>query len=103
MTNNHVRNIGPMMASRRCGAKTRSGKACMSPAVSGKSRCRMHGGAAGSGAPLATRRPQAQTIYAPSLRGTPASAVAAAGITRVDREDPIVAPGGRRRWASSGA
>jgi hypothetical protein len=52
MTSKHVRNAGPMMASRRCGAKTRSGKACMSPAVSGKSRCRMHGGAAGSGAPL---------------------------------------------------
>jgi hypothetical protein len=52
MTSKHVRNTGPMMASRRCGAKTRSGKACMSPAVSGKSRCRMHGGAAGSGAPL---------------------------------------------------
>jgi uncharacterized protein YjcR len=51
MTSNHVRNTGPMLASRRCGAKTRSGKTCMSPAVSGKSRCRMHGGAAGSGAP----------------------------------------------------
>jgi hypothetical protein len=36
---------------RCCGAKTRSGKPCMSPAVNGKMRCRMHGGAAGSGAP----------------------------------------------------
>ena len=51
MTSSHVRNTGPMLASRRCGAKTRSGKACASPAVSGKGRCRMHGGAAGSGAP----------------------------------------------------
>jgi len=48
---NHPRNTGPMMSSRRCGAKTRSGKPCMSPAVSGKARCRMHGGASGSGAP----------------------------------------------------
>jgi len=40
-----------MRSSRRCGAKTRSGKPCMSPAVSGKKRCRMHGGAPGSGAP----------------------------------------------------
>jgi hypothetical protein len=40
-----------MLSSRRCGAKTRSGKPCMSPAVSGKRRCRMHGGAPGSGAP----------------------------------------------------
>jgi hypothetical protein len=44
-------NTGPMLASQRCGAKTRSGKACKSPAVSGKKRCRMHGGAPGSGAP----------------------------------------------------
>jgi hypothetical protein len=51
MTGDHVRNTGPMLSSRRCGAKTRSGKPCMSPAVSGKARCRMHGGAAGSGAP----------------------------------------------------
>jgi hypothetical protein len=51
MTSKHARNTGPMLASRRCGAKTRAGKPCMSPAVGGKSRCRMHGGAAGSGAP----------------------------------------------------
>jgi hypothetical protein len=44
-------NTGPMLASRRCGAKTRSGKPCQSPAVQGKCRCRMHGGAPGSGAP----------------------------------------------------
>jgi hypothetical protein len=35
----------------RCGARTRSGNPCRSPAVRGKRRCRMHGGAAGSGAP----------------------------------------------------
>jgi hypothetical protein len=34
----------------RCLARTRSGKPCQSPAVNGKRRCRMHGGAAGSGA-----------------------------------------------------
>jgi len=47
----HQRNTGPMLSSPRCGAKTRSGKPCMSPAVGGKKRCRMHGGAPGSGAP----------------------------------------------------
>ena len=52
MAGTHQRNVGPMMASRRCGAKTRSGRPCKSPAVQGKARCRMHGGAAGSGAPL---------------------------------------------------
>lgn len=28
----------------RCGAKTRAGTSCLSPAVRGKRRCRMHGG-----------------------------------------------------------
>jgi hypothetical protein len=51
MTSNHERNTAPMLSSLRCGAKTRSGKPCRSPAVSGKKRCRMHGGAPGSGAP----------------------------------------------------
>jgi hypothetical protein len=51
MAGDHPRNTGPMLSSRRCGAKSRSGKPCRSPAVVGKKRCRMHGGAAGSGAP----------------------------------------------------
>jgi hypothetical protein len=51
----HARNTGPMLASRRCGAKTRTGGACRAPAVSGKRRCRMHGDAPGSGAPKANR------------------------------------------------
>jgi hypothetical protein len=51
----HARHTGPMQASLRCGAKTRSGRACRAPAVRGKRRCRMHGGAPGSGAPQANR------------------------------------------------
>jgi hypothetical protein len=51
MTGDHPRNTGPMQSSLRCLAKTRSGTLCRSPAVSGKRRCRMHGGAPGSGAP----------------------------------------------------
>jgi hypothetical protein len=35
----------------RCVARTRRGTPCQSPAVAGKTRCRMHGGAAGSGTP----------------------------------------------------
>jgi uncharacterized protein YjcR len=35
----------------RCGAKTRKGTPCKAPVVKGRSRCRMHGGARGSGAP----------------------------------------------------
>src|SRR5260221_2655815 len=39
---------------RRCGArtKTRGGRPCRSPAVGGKKRCRLHGGAKGSGGQL---------------------------------------------------
>jgi len=51
MTGDHQRNTGPMLTSQRCGAKTRAGTPCKSPAVQGKKRCRMHGGALGSGAP----------------------------------------------------
>ena len=40
---------------RRCGAKTRSGAPCRTAAVTGKTRCRMHGGAEGSGAPRGNR------------------------------------------------
>jgi hypothetical protein len=39
----------------RCGARTRKGNLCRSPAVRGKRRCRMHGGAAGSGGPTGER------------------------------------------------
>ena len=37
----------------RCGAKTKhnKGSPCRCPAVKGKTRCRLHGGAKGSGAP----------------------------------------------------
>jgi glucans biosynthesis protein len=51
MTKPHPANTEAMFASPRCGAKTRARKPCKSPAVHGKKRCRMHGGAEGSGAP----------------------------------------------------
>jgi hypothetical protein len=35
----------------QCGARTRAGKPCRSPVVTGRRRCRMHGGALGSGGP----------------------------------------------------
>ena len=38
----------------RCGARTRAGTECQSPAVSGKRRCRMHGGT-NPGAPIGNR------------------------------------------------
>jgi hypothetical protein len=58
-----IRNTGPMLASSRCGAKTRSGHACRSPAVHGKKRCRMHGGAQGSGAPRANRNARKHGLF----------------------------------------
>lgn len=51
MTGAHPRNTGPMRQSPRCGARTRRGTPCEAPAVSGRKRCRMHGGSKGSGAP----------------------------------------------------
>ena len=59
----HARNTGPMLASPRCGAKTRSGGACRSPAVRGKKRCRMHGGAAGSGAPRGNQNARKHGLF----------------------------------------
>ena len=59
----HARNSEAMLASRRCGAQTRSGGACRSPAVRGKKRCRMHGGAPGSGAPRANQNARQHGLF----------------------------------------
>ena len=59
----HIRNTDPMLASPRCGAKTRSGNACRSPAVHGKRRCRMHGGAPRSGAPTANQNARKHGLF----------------------------------------
>lgn len=44
-----------LLAAPRCGARTGSGKPCRAPTVRGRRRCRMHGGAEGSGAPKGER------------------------------------------------
>ena len=59
----HNRKVGPMLASRRCGVKTRSGGACRSPAVSGRKRCRMHGGNPKSGAPKANQNARKHGMF----------------------------------------
>jgi hypothetical protein len=41
----------PLRLAPRCLARTRSGTPCQKPAPKGKKRCRLHGGAEGSGAP----------------------------------------------------
>jgi hypothetical protein len=59
----HARNTGPMLASPRCGSKIRSGGLCRSPAVRGRKRCRMHGGAPGSGAPRANQNARKHGLF----------------------------------------
>ncbi|MDI1265379.1 MAG: HGGxSTG domain-containing protein [bacterium] len=50
-----------MLANPRCGAKTRSGKACRAPAVNGEIRCRMHGGP--NGAPGENRNARKHRMF----------------------------------------
>ena len=45
----------PLRQTPRCLARTRSGTPCQKPAAKGKKRCRLHGGAEGSGAPRGER------------------------------------------------
>ena len=59
----HARNTGPMLASPCCGAETRAGGACRSPAVRGKKRCRMHGGAPGCGAPRGNQNARLHGLF----------------------------------------
>jgi hypothetical protein len=59
----HARLTAPMLLSPRCGAKIRSGGACRSPAVRGKKRCRMHGGAPGSGPPRGNRNARRHGLF----------------------------------------
>lgn len=63
MTAAHKRNTTAMRQSPRCGAKTRTGTPCQSPAVKGRARCRMHGGALGSGAPRGNRNALKHGLY----------------------------------------
>ena len=58
-----ARNISPMLASPRCGAKIRCGGSCRSPAVRGKRRCRMHGGASKSGAPRGNQNARRHGLF----------------------------------------
>ena len=50
-----ARRLSNMSKAPRCGAKTRAGHPCRQAAVRDRSRCRMHGGAKGSGGPRGNR------------------------------------------------
>jgi len=51
-----------------CGARTRAGPACRNPPVTGRRRCRMHGGAKGSGAPRGNRNAVKHGYYSTAAR-----------------------------------
>jgi hypothetical protein len=65
--------VRPMQGPMRCGAKTRRGTPCQSPAVRGKRRCRMHGGAPGSGAPFGRPTHHWHAVPTCAITGMPAS------------------------------
>src|SRR6476660_6346101 len=61
MTNDPIRQadierrLANLAKAPRCGARTRLGSPCRQAAVKGRTRCRMHGGAKGSGGPPGSR------------------------------------------------
>jgi hypothetical protein len=59
----HTRTTRPMLASPRCGAKTRTGELCRAPAVRSNRRCRMHGGAPESGAPSGNQNARRRGLF----------------------------------------
>ena len=52
----------------RCGARTRAGGPCRSPAIHGRARCRMHGGR-GSGAPRGNRNALKHGAFSARMKG----------------------------------
>jgi hypothetical protein len=52
-----LRSSVQFQTARQCGARTKSGQPCRSPATK-KGRCRLHGGASGSGGPPGERNGQ---------------------------------------------
>ncbi|WP_343299322.1 HGGxSTG domain-containing protein [Bradyrhizobium yuanmingense] len=68
MSGGHLRSTRAMVTSPRCGARTRDGTACRAPAIRGKPRCRMHGGAPRSGAPKGNRNAYRHGMCTPDGR-----------------------------------
>jgi hypothetical protein len=69
-----ARRLANMAKARRCRAKTRLGHPCRQAAVRDRTRCRMHGGAKGSGGPRGNRNDNYKhglwTREAVEMRGT---------------------------------
>lgn len=60
--------VSRLRAAPRCGARTRRGTSCAAPRCHGRVRCRMHGGAAGSGAPVGNRNALKDGFYTAAAR-----------------------------------
>ena len=63
-----VRRGDRLRAAPRCGARTRAGTPCQAPRVAGRPRCRMHGGAAGSGGQKGNRNAWKTGYYGAAAR-----------------------------------
>lgn len=73
-------------AARRCGAKTRSGGRCRSAAIAGKKRCRMHGGAHGSGGQRGNSNARKAGIYSDVLSAEDIEALSLCKVGSLDDE-----------------
>jgi hypothetical protein len=51
-----------------CGAKNRDGTTCINLPEPGKSRCRLHGGAPGAGAPLGNKNAEKHGLYSREMK-----------------------------------
>jgi hypothetical protein len=90
MKSDHPRNTGPMLSSQRCGARTRSGKLCRSPAVAGKKHCRMRGGAHWIRCSSRQQEPaQAWVLHPRGHCGTPAATRVAPAIVQAAPKDRV--------------
>jgi hypothetical protein len=77
--------LGPDWRGQRCGAKTRSGTTCKNPAVTGKARCRMHGGKS-TGAKTPEGRARLSALHLKHGRSTTAAKVEAKRRAQMGRE-----------------
>jgi len=58
-----MRLVALMNQAARCGARTRAGTPCRQAVVNGKDRCRMHGGARGSGGQIGNKNALKHGLY----------------------------------------
>ncbi|EAQ05380.1 HGGxSTG domain-containing protein [Yoonia vestfoldensis] len=77
--------FGPDWPGQACGAKTRAGTPCKNPAVTGKARCRMHGGKS-TGAKTPEGRARLSALHLKHGRSTTEAKAEAKRRAQVGRE-----------------